>query len=63
MILYRICDLTLHFGRDAEEIKTKAMTFLLSLFQYDEDFEACLMEQIQKSSLNKLCWHWYSIII
>lgn len=63
MILWNPCGLTLYFGWEAEEIKTKAMTFLLSAFQYDGYFEACVMEQMQKSSLNKLCWHRCSIII
>lgn len=36
------------FWGESEEIKTKAMTFLLSLLQDDEHFEAYVMEQMQK---------------
>lgn len=45
------------FWGESEEIKINAMTFLLSLLQDDKHFEAYVTEQMQKSSLNKLCWH------
>lgn len=55
--LESICfDFTFWRGK-LKEIKTNGMTLLLSILQYDEYFEAYVMEQMQKSSLNKLCWH------